>query len=80
MLYIHASKLCITPWRVIFISGIDGYGDILLSRILLKSSIMKTDLKYLLKILAFSNDSEAVVSSEVVRVLIPEMSCRLDLT
>ena len=65
----------VTPWRVIFISGMDGYGDVPLSGILLKSSIVKTDLKYLLKISTFSDGSVAVAPSEIVRILIPEMSC-----
>ena len=34
------------PWRVKFISDIDGYVNVPLSRILLKSSTVKTDLKY----------------------------------
>ena len=62
------------------ISGIDGYGDVPLSGILLKSSTVNTDLKCSLKICAFSDGSEATVPIELFEVLIPEISCRLDLT
>ena len=64
---------------MIFISGMDGYGDVPLSGILLKSSTVKTGLKYLLKISAFSDDSVAVVPSELVRVLILEMPLRFEI-
>ena len=69
----------VIPWRVIFISGMDGYGDVPLSGILLKSSTVKTGLKYLLKFSAFSDGSVAVVPSELVRVLILEMPLRFEI-
>ena len=46
---LQLEKGFITPWRVIFISGIDGYGNIPLSGILLKSSTVKTELKTFVK-------------------------------
>ena len=69
----------VIPWRVIFISGMDGYGDVPLSGILLKSSTVKTGLKYLLKFSAFSDGSVAVMPSELVRVLILEMPLRFEI-
>ena len=56
--------------------GMFQYQDIAI----LKSSAVKTDLKYLFKISAFSDCSKAIAPSELVRVLIPEISCHLDLT